>query len=142
MELRTIRVSECFESPTNPRGTKFDKAEFAELVASVKEKGILMPVLVRPHGKQFEVIAGNRRFRAAKEAGLTEIPAQVSDLSDTEAREAQIVENLQRADRRQSLLPPVVIKRCNPPPSVRRYGLSPGFAFSMASAESMSIRPM
>jgi ParB family transcriptional regulator, chromosome partitioning protein len=101
MDLQSIKVSACYESETNPRGTKFDGATFKELVASVKEKGILVPVLVRQrkHGAaEYEVIAGSRRLRAAKEAGLKEIPAQVVEMNDTEAREAQIVENLQRED--------------------------------------------
>src|SRR5262249_11770211 len=58
----------------------------------------LMPILVRSQKGKFEVVAGNRRLRAAKEAGLREIPAHIAELTDTEAREAQIVENLQRAD--------------------------------------------
>jgi ParB family chromosome partitioning protein len=98
MELQNILISKCFESSTNPRGSKFEGPEFDELVASVKEKGVLMPVLARPHSKGFEIVAGNRRFRAAKAAGLKELPARVIEMSDSEAREAQIVENLQRAD--------------------------------------------
>jgi len=77
--------------------------EFDELVASIKEKGVLVPVLARAmEGKdkivKYEVIAGNRRLAAAKEAGLDEIPAQVVEMDEVEAREAQIVENLQRQD--------------------------------------------
>jgi ParB family transcriptional regulator, chromosome partitioning protein len=98
MELQTIKISQCFESPTNPRGSKFEGKEFDELVASVTEKGVLMPILVRPQKGKFEVVAGNRRFRAAAKAGLTELPARVVEMTDIEAREAQIVENLQRAD--------------------------------------------
>lgn len=106
MELQNLEIAKCFESPTNPRGAKFEGAEFDELVASVKEKGVLMPVLARlihnrpknGGGAKFEIIAGNRRFRAAQKAGLTEIPARVVAMTDTEVREAQIVENLQRAD--------------------------------------------
>ena len=101
MQLQKLKVSVCYESETNPRGKDFEGAAFDELVASVKEKGVLVPVLARPKAKgtkQFEIVAGNRRFRAAQEAGLAEIPAQVVEMSDDEAREAQIVENLQRAD--------------------------------------------
>src|SRR5215831_20253496 len=96
--LQTLKVSQCIESETNPRGTKFDEADLKELTASIKEQGILMPLLVRPYKGKFEVIAGSRRFRAAKLAGLTEIPAHLVEMTDIEAREAQIVENLQRAD--------------------------------------------
>ena len=59
---------------------------------------MLVPVLVRPLGGKYEVVAGNRRFRAAKKAGLGEIPANVVEMNDVEAMKAQIVENLQRED--------------------------------------------
>lgn len=101
MQLQTVKVSACYESETNPRGKDFEGVAFKELVASVKEKGVLVPVLVRPRtkaGKEFEVVAGSRRLRAAKEAGLASIPAMVEQMDDTQAREAQIIENLQRQD--------------------------------------------
>jgi ParB family chromosome partitioning protein len=101
MQLQLLKVSECYESETNPRGDDFEGKQFDELVASIKEKGVLVPVLarLRPKDKwQYEVVAGNRRLRAAWEAGLKEIPAQVQEMTDAEAQEAQIVENLQRAD--------------------------------------------
>jgi ParB family chromosome partitioning protein len=98
MELKNLPITKCYESPTNPRGTKFEGPEFDELVASIKEKGVLMPVLAREVEGKFEVVAGSRRLRAATKAGLKEIPAKVAVLTDTEAQEAQIVENLQRAD--------------------------------------------
>lgn len=97
-KLQSIEITKCVESPTNPRGTKFDGPEFDELVASIKEKGVLMPVLARPTKSGYEIVAGNRRYRAAKKAGLTELPARIVEMTDTEVREAQIVENLQRAD--------------------------------------------
>jgi ParB/RepB/Spo0J family partition protein len=96
-----IKTTEAYESPTNPRGTKFTAATFNDLVASIKTKGVLVPVIVRKnplHGKQYEVIAGNRRLRAAITAGLAEIPADIQPLSDDEAREVQVIENLQRED--------------------------------------------
>jgi ParB family chromosome partitioning protein len=101
MILQEVKVSACYESETNPRGTDFGGKQFDELVASIKEKGILTPVLVRPRpvkGKEFEIVAGNRRFRAAQQLKLETIPAQVQAMTDDEAAEAQIVENLQRAD--------------------------------------------
>ena len=98
MELKNLPIAKCYESPTNPRGTKFEGPEFDELVASIKEKGVLMPILAREIKGKFEIVAGNRRLRAASKAGLMEIPARIATMSDTEAREAQIVENLQRAD--------------------------------------------
>ncbi|MDD5527756.1 MAG: ParB/RepB/Spo0J family partition protein [Patescibacteria group bacterium] len=100
-ELKNIAVADCFLSKTNTAGRN-KGTDFDELVASVKEKGVLTPILVRAkEGKSkpaWEVIAGNRRWAAAKEAGLKEIPAQIVEMTDEEAREAQIVENLQRAD--------------------------------------------
>ena len=98
MSLEMIKTSCTFESKTNPRGTDFEGPSFDDLVASVREKGVIVPVLARKNGKAYEVIAGNRRLRAAKIAGLDEIPANVVEMSDVEAREAQIIENLQRAD--------------------------------------------
>ena len=101
MKLQLIKVTLAYESDTNPRGKKFEGPSFDDLVASIKEKGVLVPVIARPKekgGKSFEIVAGNRRFRAAGLAGLKEIPARVEELSDDEAREVQIIENLQRED--------------------------------------------
>jgi ParB family chromosome partitioning protein len=101
MQLQEVKVSACYESETNPRGAEFEGKSFGELVASIKEKGVLVPILVRPRpkaGKEFEVVAGNRRFRAAQTLKLDTIPAQVQEMTDDDAAEAQIVENLQRAD--------------------------------------------
>ena len=77
----------------------FDEAEMAKLVASVKKNGIMQPVLVRPHGQgRYELIAGERRYRAAREAGLQDIPVTIRELSDEEAAELALMENLQRED--------------------------------------------
>lgn len=86
-------------SKTNPRKS-FDQAALDELAASVKRHGVLQPILVRYRDGtgQYEVVAGERRYRAAKAAGLSEIPALVRRLSDVEMLELQLVENLQRAD--------------------------------------------
>lgn len=98
MKLINIMVADCKQSATNISGRTEGKA-FDELVESIKEKGILVPVLARETKKgSYEVIAGNRRLAAAKVAGLKEIPAQLVEMTDLEAREAQIVENLQRQD--------------------------------------------
>lgn len=101
MELQQIKISEAYESKNNPRGNDFEGKAFNELLASVKEKGVLVPVIARPMiggEKKFEIVAGNRRFRAARLAGLEEIPARVEDMTDDEAQEIQIIENLQRED--------------------------------------------
>ena len=76
----------------------FPPEALAELVASIKEKGVLQPVLVRPAGDGYELVAGERRFRAAESAGLARIPVLVRKLSDREALEVAIIENVQRSD--------------------------------------------
>ena len=101
MKLENIKVALAYESATNPRGKDFEGQAFDDLVASVKEKGVLVPVIVRTKqkgDKVFEVIAGNRRLRAAKTVGLDEIPARIENYDDNQAREVQIIENLQRED--------------------------------------------
>lgn len=99
MELKNIKVKEISETKTNPRGDDFEDKNFDELVESIKEKGVLMPVLVRKGQKKtYEIIAGSRRLKAAKILKFEEIPAKIVEMNDIEAREAQIVENLQRQD--------------------------------------------
>lgn len=83
--------------PNNPRKS-FDETDLTDLIASVKEKGVLEPILVRPNGKHFEIIAGERRTRAATAAGLKTIPAIVRPMSDADALEANLTEQLMRAD--------------------------------------------
>jgi ParB/RepB/Spo0J family partition protein len=98
---KTIPLSDIVESATNPR-KRFEDLD--ELAKSIKEKGVLQPVLVRPvvhgHGAniEYELVAGARRLRAAKLAGLTEIPALVREMSDAEVIECQVIENNQRKD--------------------------------------------
>jgi ParB family transcriptional regulator, chromosome partitioning protein len=101
---RTAGVSEIpvemvKANPNQPR-KRFDEAELAELAQSIREKGVLQPILVRPapHAGQYEIVAGERRWRAAQLAGLRSIPALIRDLSDAEVLEIAIVENVQRAD--------------------------------------------
>lgn len=84
-------------SPLQPRRS-FDEEALAELAASVAEKGVLQPLLVRPAGDGYEIVAGERRFRAAQRAGLDRVPVVVRSLSDQETLEIAIVENLQRED--------------------------------------------
>lgn len=102
-ELKVVKLSEITVSTTNPRKT-FDEKSMAELTESVKQHGILQPILVRtkvPAGKNsnpYELVCGERRYRAAKEAKLEEIPVNIRMLSDDEAFELQIIENLERKD--------------------------------------------
>ena len=106
MEMQMIDMDYLVESKTNPRKT-FDKKQLDELTQSIKEKGVVQPILVRPNlgdkntnmlKAKFEIVTGARRFNAAKAAGLTEIPAMIRELSDQEAMEIQVIENLQRAN--------------------------------------------
>lgn len=79
--------------------TYFDEAKAQELVDSVKTKGIIQPLLVRPKGKEkFEIVAGERRWRAAQAAGLHQVPVVIKELTDEEALEIAIIENIQRHD--------------------------------------------
>jgi ParB family chromosome partitioning protein len=84
-------------SASQPR-KRFSQESLEELAASIREKGLLQPLLVRPKGEGYELVAGERRYRAAQMAGLTEVPALVRDLTDREALELALVENLQRED--------------------------------------------
>ena len=92
-----IPVPSIRKSPWQPRHV-FDAEALAELVQSVKERGVLQPLLVRRMADHYELIAGERRLRAAGEAGLTEVPAIVLDVTDRQALEIALVENLQRSD--------------------------------------------
>ena len=92
-----IPVEKIRAGSLQPRRT-FSPGALEELVASIREKGVLQPVLVRPTPDGYELVAGERRFRAAEAAGLSTIPAVVRRLSDREALEAALVENIQRAD--------------------------------------------
>ena len=92
-----VALTKLTASPFQPR-VRMDDAKVAELAASVAEKGVLQPLLVRPHEDGFEIVAGERRFRAAQKAGLSSVPVVVRELSDQETLEVAIVENLQRED--------------------------------------------
>lgn len=92
-----LEVERLTPSPYQPRA-RLDDAKVAELAASIAEKGVLQPLLVRPLGDGFEIVAGERRFRAAQKAGLGSVPVVVRELSDQETLEVAIIENLQRED--------------------------------------------
>jgi ParB family chromosome partitioning protein len=84
-------------NPNQPRKS-FDPDELASLSASVRTHGILQPLVVRQVGETFELIAGERRLRAAQDAGLTRVPVRIVDFNDQEVLEAALVENIQRQD--------------------------------------------
>ena len=97
---RRVPIEFLRPNPRNPR-RRFHDEELGELAASIKEKGILQPILVRGvAGKadHFEIVAGERRWRAAQKAGLREVPVLVMQIGDREALEIAIVENVQRTD--------------------------------------------
>ena len=97
--LRTVAVADLLPSPFNPR-QNFDEAELQELAGSIREKGLLQPILVRPAEQpgRYEIVAGERRWRAAQMAGVHEVPVIVRELSEREALEVALIENVQRAD--------------------------------------------
>lgn len=96
-KTNSIPVDKIRKSPWQPRQV-FAPEALAELVESVKERGVLQPLLVRKVADHFELIAGERRLRAAQESNLKEVPAVVMDVGDQEAAEIALIENLQRAD--------------------------------------------
>lgn len=77
---------------------EFDPQKLNELARSIQERGVLQPLLVRASGEDYEIVAGERRWRAAQIAGLTEVPVVIRILSDGEARQLALIENLQRED--------------------------------------------
>ncbi len=98
--VRTLAIEKLEPGPFQPR-TSFHADSLAELVDSIRARGILQPLLARPHPKQpgqYQIIAGERRWRAAQQAGLHEVPVLLRDLSDADAMAASLVENLQRQD--------------------------------------------
>lgn len=95
--VQQVAVAQLRPSPYQPR-KQMDEGAISELAASVREKGVLQPILVRPIEGGYEIVAGERRYRAAREAGLVTVPAVVRELSDQETLEIAIIENLQRED--------------------------------------------
>ncbi|MBD8653709.1 MULTISPECIES: ParB/RepB/Spo0J family partition protein [Rhizobium/Agrobacterium group] len=94
---RMVPIEHVSRSPKNPR-RHFDEAELQDLASSIRQHGIVQPVVVRTVDGRLEIIAGERRWRAAQLAGLTEIPVIVRDVDDRTALEIAIVENVQRSD--------------------------------------------
>ncbi len=98
-EVTQIPLSALFPNPSQPR-RHFDKEALEELAASIRAQGIIQPLLVRPksNSDNYEIVAGERRWRAAKLAGLGQVPVLVRNLSDEEVMAAALIENLQRED--------------------------------------------
>ena len=91
----TIQIKDIFVSSFQPR-KEFNEDAIKSLAESIKEKGVLQPLIVREKEGQYELIAGERRLRASKLAGLTEVPVIIKELSDTEVLEIALIENLLR----------------------------------------------
>lgn len=92
-----LSISEIVRNPNQPRKT-FDEDKLAELADSIKQNGVLQPILVRRKGQKYEIVAGERRYQASKLAGLKEIPAVVREIDDDKVFQLALIENLQRSD--------------------------------------------
>lgn len=94
-DIQHIALARIVRNPAQPR-TQFDPATIRELAASIRERGVLQPVLLRPSGDAYQIVAGERRYLAAREAALQTIPAIVRPLTDREALLIALIENVQR----------------------------------------------
>ena len=92
---RMLAIDQIDPNPNQPHQVMGD---LSELIASIKEKGILEPIVVRQRGSRFQIDAGERRYQAAIQVGLTEIPAVIRELDDAEVIELALIENIQRKD--------------------------------------------
>lgn len=95
--IKHIKLVDLETNKYQPR-QRFDDHTIDELADSIKRNGLIQPIIVRPSGKKFSIIAGERRFRASKIAGLSTIPAIVKDTTDSQSMEFAIIENIQRED--------------------------------------------
>jgi len=95
--IRMLRSDQIVPSPLQPR-RRFDETALATLGESIRKHGILEPIIVRPRDDRFEIVAGERRFQAAVQLGLEEVPVTIRDLDDRTAMEVSLSENLERED--------------------------------------------
>ena len=96
-DLRNLKIADVEPDPDQPRRS-FDDVSLDELAASIKEHGVLQPIVVAPHKNGYMIVAGERRYRASVRAGLDRIPALVRTLSNQHKLEVSLIENLQRHD--------------------------------------------
>ena len=92
---QTLRISEIEPNRSQPR-KNFDDETISALADSIKQHGILQPLLVRPYGNGYQIVAGERRWRAARMLGMSEVPVQIKELTDSEAMQLALIGNLQR----------------------------------------------
>ena len=95
--VNEIEISSIFANPNQPRKV-FDQTALNELAESIRKHGVISPIIVNRSGDRYMIIAGERRFRASKIAGLTKIPAIVKNYSERQIKEISLIENLQRED--------------------------------------------
>ena len=94
--IQTVRITEIEQNRAQPR-KRFDDEALTELAESIQAHGMLQPIVVRPVGdRRYQIVAGERRWRAAKRIGLSEVPVIIRDLTDSEASQIALIENLQR----------------------------------------------
>lgn len=96
-DAHEIALNQIEPNPAQPR-TDIDEQGIADLADSIKKVGLLQPIIVRPHGDSYQIIAGERRWRAAKLCGLERVPVRVMSADDTSSLELALIENLQRQD--------------------------------------------
>jgi ParB family chromosome partitioning protein len=95
--VHTLPTAKIRPNPYQPR-KRFDPIKMGELVSSIREHGIIQPIVVRSLGEAYQIVAGERRWRAAKEVGLADLPAVVREFTDLQVMEIALIENLQRED--------------------------------------------
>lgn len=93
--IKSLRINQVEPNKNQPRH-KFDKAKIEELSESIKEHGVIQPIIVVKNNEMYKIVAGERRWRAAKKAGLTEIPAVIRNYSEFQVAQISLIENLQR----------------------------------------------
>ncbi|MGI8706107.1 MAG: ParB/RepB/Spo0J family partition protein [Sphingomicrobium sp.] len=95
--VREVEIGRIRPNPAQPR-MQFDEESIGELAESIAQRGVLQPILLRPDGEYYQLVAGERRWRAAQRAQLHRIPAIVRDIDDSAAAEIALIENIQRED--------------------------------------------
>ena len=96
-EIKYLKLEDIIPNRLQPR-TDFDKEKLEELAESIRQYGIINPLIVRPVGNKYEIVAGERRFKAASIIGLTEVPTIISNIDDNTSAEIAVIENIQRKD--------------------------------------------
>ena len=96
-DVAMLEISKIKPNPDQPR-KNFDEDALSELSDSIAKNGVLQPILVRKKGNKYEIVAGERRYQAAKMAGVKEVPVVIKDVADEDVFKLALIENLQRSD--------------------------------------------